>query len=104
MRRSRLSTVMSSNHRDGSAGTPRTPPSGHASWPEDLVFLNQDGEFEDLPGTVGAVIISRVPQRLPIAERVARWTAALEGFIARRPAKRLFEILATGELVVWEER
>ncbi|HLF40346.1 MAG TPA: hypothetical protein VI854_02615 [Acidimicrobiia bacterium] len=45
-----------------------------------------------------------MPQRLPIAERVARWTAALEGFIARRPAKRLFEILATGELVVWEER
>lgn len=71
---------------------------------EDLVFLTQDGEFEDLPeGTGTAVIISPVSQRLPIAERVARWAAALEGFNARRPTGRLFEILP-GELVVWEER
>jgi len=72
---------------------------------DDLVFVTQDSEFEILPtGTKAAVVISRVPQRLPIAERVERWTLALEAFLAARPPGLLFEILPDGELVAWEER
>jgi hypothetical protein len=72
---------------------------------DDLVFVTQDSEFEVLPaGTRAAVVISRVPQRLPIAERVERWTAALEAFLTARPPGLLFEILPDGELVAWEER
>ena len=72
---------------------------------DDLVFVTQDSEFEVLPtGTKAAVVISRVPQRLPIAERVERWTSALEAFLSALPAGLLFEILSDGELVAWEER
>lgn len=50
---------------------------------ENLVFLTQDTDFEDWIGvTGGAVIISRVPQALPIAVRVDMWSQALETFLA----------------------
>ncbi len=53
---------------------------------EDLVFVTQDSEFEVLPaGTRAAVVISRIPQRLPIAERVEQRTLAIEGFLAQQP-------------------
>lgn len=72
---------------------------------DDLVFVTHDSEFEGLPGGIrAAVIISRIPQRLPIAERVERWTAALEAFLADRPTGHPFEILPDGKLVAWEER
>ena len=48
------------------------------------------------------MIISSLPQRLPIAERVEIWFAAMERFAARRPPERLFHILPSGELVAWE--
>jgi predicted nuclease of predicted toxin-antitoxin system len=42
-----------------------------------LVFLTHDTEFEDAAVTVGsAVIISKVPQRIPVADRVSRWAGA----------------------------
>ena len=72
---------------------------------DDLVFVTQDSEFEVPPtDTRAAVVISRIPQRLPIAERVERWTLALEAFLADRPPGLLFEILPDGELVAREER
>lgn len=70
---------------------------------EELVFLTHDGEFADIPADLRSqVIISRVPQRLPTSERVEIWFSALERFFARRPSERLFEVLATGEIVAWE--
>ncbi|MGQ0652336.1 MAG: DUF5615 family PIN-like protein [Betaproteobacteria bacterium] len=70
---------------------------------EALVFLTQDDEFADIPGDFRSqVIISRLPQRLPIAERVEIWVAALEKLAARLPADRLFEVSPTGELLAWE--
>ena len=70
---------------------------------EALVFLTHDDEFGDIPADFRSqVIISRLPQRLPISERVEIWLAALESFAERRPAGRLFEILPSGELVAWE--
>ena len=70
---------------------------------ETLVFLTHDEEFGDIPADFRSqVIISDLPQRLPIRERVEIWFAALEKFAGRRPPERLFEILPSGELVAWE--
>lgn len=70
---------------------------------ETLVFLTHDEEFGDIPADFRSqVIISDLPQRLPIRERVEIWFAALEKFAERRPPERLFEILPSGELVAWE--
>jgi len=70
---------------------------------EDLVFLTQDAEFEDIPSDYRAtVIISRVRQILPTSRRIEIWSAALEDFLRRRPAGKLFDLLETGELLPWE--
>ncbi len=41
---------------------------------------------------------------MPIARRVELWEAALDGFLQHRPAGRLFEVLADGQVVGWEMR
>jgi hypothetical protein len=64
------------------------------------VFLTQDAEFSNAqvgPGT--KVIISRVRQGLPIAERVRIWFTALAAFMASPPAGQHFELTATGKIV-----
>ena len=64
-----------------------------------LVFVTQDTEFLAAVVNAGcAVIVSRVPQRLPINERVDRWTRALVGFLATPRQGQLFEILPDGQL------
>lgn len=46
----------------------------------DLVFVTHDTEFEDaLVAEGSAVIISKVPQRIPVVERVSRWSHARAG-------------------------
>lgn len=67
----------------------------------DLVFLTQDTEFLDLLPVRGTVVVSRVPQRLPISDRVDVWFTALHAFLGSPPAGNLFELLPTGELVAW---
>jgi hypothetical protein len=70
---------------------------------EALVFLTHDDEFENIPPDFRSqVIISRLPQRMPIAERVEIWVAALHRFAERQPQERLFEISPAGELIAWE--
>jgi predicted nuclease of predicted toxin-antitoxin system len=67
---------------------------------EELVFLTQDTEFEDLPADYRAiVIISHVRQNLPIRQRVAIWFKAVQDFLARKPTGKLFELLETGEVM-----
>lgn len=54
---------------------------------EELVFLTNDTEFEDLAADYRAqVIISRLPQRLPISQRVEIWLKGLQAFFERKPA------------------
>lgn len=66
---------------------------------EDLVFLTQDTEFEELAADVrAAVIISRIPQAWPIAERFELWLGAIHTFLGSRPPGRVFDLLETGEL------
>jgi predicted nuclease of predicted toxin-antitoxin system len=70
---------------------------------EELVFLTQDTEFEDLPADYRAiVIISRVRQNLPIQQRVDIWFKAIQNFLTFKPPGKLFELLETGEVMPWE--
>lgn len=72
---------------------------------EELVFLTNDTEFEQLSGDCRAqVVISRLPQRLPASQRVDIWLKALSAFLERRPEGRLFDLMPTGEIVAWEIR
>lgn len=64
-----------------------------------------DTEFEQLADDIRAqVIISRLPQRLPTAQRVDIWMKALETFLERKPEGRLFDLMPSGEIVAWEIR
>ena len=72
---------------------------------EQLVFLTNDTEFEDVAFDCQAqVIISRIPQNLPARQRVEIWFAALEAFLARRPPEKLFDLFETGQIVPWQIR
>ena len=69
------------------------------------MFLTNDTEFEDLAAECHAqVIISRLPQRLAISQRVAIWLGALEGFLERKPTEKLFDLLPDGRILAWEIR
>jgi predicted nuclease of predicted toxin-antitoxin system len=69
---------------------------------EELVFLTQDSEFENMPiGHGGMVIISRIKQSLPIEKRTQIWFDALERFLKEGPKGKLFELWETGEVVAW---
>ena len=70
---------------------------------EKIVFLTQDTEFEDLPADYRAiVIISRIRQNLPIQQRVGIWFKAIQDFLTLKPPGKLFELLETGEVMLWE--
>ena len=71
---------------------------------EALVFLTNDTEFLEQP-TPGAsrVIVSRVPQSLPIAERVAIWVRGMRSFMEAPPAGAMFELLESGEILAWHD-
>jgi len=72
---------------------------------ETLVFLTNDAEFEQLADDIRSqVIISRLPQRLPTAQRVDIWMKALETFLERKPEGSLFDLMPNGEIVAWEIR
>ena len=72
---------------------------------EELVFVTNDTEFEDLPFDYRAqIVISRVPQRLPTTRRVEIWFGALEGFLKTKPEGRLFDLYETGQIVGWTIR
>lgn len=71
----------------------------------DLVFLTQDTEFAELPSdTAATVIISRVPQAMPIALRVELWLHAIEDFLRNSTEEKLFEVLPDGRVVAWRVR
>jgi len=70
----------------------------------DLVLLTQDTEFEGIEVGFGTVIISRVPQGLPVRRRVEIWFEALSGFAADPPPGQLFDLLPNGQIVGWEIR
>ena len=71
----------------------------------DLLFLTQDTEFADLRSeTAATVMISRVPQSIPIAQRVEVWLQAVSAFLEHPSPGKLFELLLDGRVVQWEIR
>lgn len=72
---------------------------------EALLFLTNDTEFEDVGIAWRAqVIISRLPQRLPIARRVEICFQALRRFLEQPPAEKLFDLMPDGQILAWEIR
>jgi len=72
---------------------------------EALIFLTNDTEFEAVGADWRAqVIISRLPQRLPIARRVEICFKALQTFMKQQPPQKLFDLMPDGEVVAWEIR
>jgi hypothetical protein len=71
----------------------------------ELLFLTQDTEFADLASeTAATVMISRVPQSIPIAQRVEVWWHAVSAFLEQPSAGKLLELLPDGQVVEWEVR
>jgi len=69
---------------------------------ETVVFLTNDTEFLDqTPPGASRVIVSRVPQRLRVGDRVAIWVRAIRSFLESPPPGAIFELLETGEIVAW---
>jgi predicted nuclease of predicted toxin-antitoxin system len=67
---------------------------------EELLFLTQDDDFENISSTYsGTIIISRIRQSSPIKKRTEIWLYAIEKFLIERPTGKLFDLLETGELV-----
>lgn len=67
------------------------------------VLLTHDLEFLEVRlSRHEVVIVSRVPQALPIEVRAELWMRALREFVARKPPEQLFEILPDGRLAPWE--
>lgn len=68
-----------------------------------LVFLTHDTEFLDLDfECIGAIIVWRVRQGLPIRERTEIWLRGLGAFLAERPPGTLFELIEPGRIVAWD--
>jgi len=65
----------------------------------DLVFLTQDTEFAELPaGTAATVMISRVPQAIPIARRVELWLQAIDEVLRLPSPEKLLEVFPDGRV------
>jgi hypothetical protein len=70
----------------------------------DLVLLTQDEEFLEEPGDArGKIVVSRVPQRLPLETRLLVWMGAVRDFLAKPRPERLFEVFENGEIAAWKE-
>jgi hypothetical protein len=66
---------------------------------ERLLFLTQDTEFLELPaGGRGLVLVSRLRQSRPIAERVSVCLRAVEELLSRDRLPGTFELTDEGEL------
>ncbi len=69
------------------------------------IFLTQDDDFFDQPKMGDSVVLlSRVPQRLPISERTRIWVKAIQTFFEnfKDSKPRLYEIGPTGEIIPWK--
>lgn len=64
---------------------------------EALLFLTQDTDFLDAPRPLAAVIlVSRIPQSLPLAVRVQAWMRGIAEYLESRPHGLIFELVPPG--------
>jgi hypothetical protein len=69
---------------------------------EPLLFLTQDAEFlEAASPSMAHVVVSRVRQSRPLAERISLWLGAIEALGRVETAERLFELTDDGQLIPW---
>ena len=69
-----------------------------------MIFLTQDTEFLNADTTpFAAVVVSRIRQARPIADRIAMCQQAIHGLIATPRAERLFELTDDGMLLPWKD-
>ncbi len=64
----------------------------------DVVLLTQDSDFEHVPLGVGRVVISRVPQSLPLQRRIDLWVGALTSLGGSSSPGSVMEITSGGGL------
>ena len=72
---------------------------------EEIVFLTQDREFlttDTEPFRI--VLVSKVRQARPLADRIAIWDRAIRELLERAASERLFEVTDDGQLLPWTER
>lgn len=64
---------------------------------EELLFLTRDIEFLLPPrGSISTILVSRVPQSMPLSERLEVWDKGIDDFFERRPAGLVFELVVPG--------
>jgi len=71
---------------------------------EEILFLTHDREFlttDTEPFRI--VLMSRVRQARPLADRIAIWNRAIRS-LERASSERLFELTDDGQLLPWTER
>jgi hypothetical protein len=72
---------------------------------EEILFLTQDREFLTTnTEPFGIVLVSRVRQARPLADRIAIWDRAIRQLLARATSERLFELSDDGQLLPWSGR
>jgi hypothetical protein len=68
----------------------------------DVLFLTQDEDFLFDKPTEAIVVLSRVRQSRPLAERVQVWRQAILELIRNPKLERRFELMDDGYLLAWE--
>jgi hypothetical protein len=66
-----------------------------------LLFLTQDLEFLSESASTSVIVVSRVRQSRPLAERLSVWMQGMETLLHGEPVERLFELHDDGRLVPW---
>jgi hypothetical protein len=69
----------------------------------DVLFLTQDEDFLFDEPTEAVVLLSRVRQSRPLAERVDVWRRAILDLLRSARPERRFELMDDGYLVAWEQ-
>ncbi len=66
---------------------------------EPLLFLTQDQEFLDQTLQAGVIVVSKVGQSRPVADRIELWVAAVRELMTTTRKELLFELTDEGVLV-----
>lgn len=70
---------------------------------DQLLFLTQDADFLFGSSVPAIVVVSRVRQARPLAERIEVWRTAVQELLSTARTERLFELTDDGLLVPWQD-
>jgi len=69
---------------------------------KDVLFLTQDEDFLHDEPTAAIVVLSRVRQSRPLAERIDVWRRAILELLPKTRRELRFELMDDGTLLAWE--